>query len=90
MEGANFNFNTLDFSSLSAFGDESFMKPVEGSTSNGYFFGGDEGIDTNTTGSHFDLGSQTLFPETGFTMQQNLVRLPAFCWPLRSSRSIHE
>ena len=88
MEGANFNFNTLDFSSLSAFGDESFMKPVEGSTSNGYFFGGDEGIDTNTTGSHFDLGSQTLFPETGYTMQQNLVRLLTFCWPLQSSANI--
>jgi hypothetical protein len=79
MEGANFNFNTLDFSSLSAFGDESFMKPVEGSTSDGFFFGGDEGIDTNTTGSHFDLGSQTLFPETGYTMQQNLVRPPISC-----------
>lgn len=81
-QGAGFDFNSImDFSTINEFqvADESFLKPVEGNTSAGgfNFFAGDEGIDT--TGSHFDLGSQqqsfeSVFPETGFAMQQNLVR----------------
>ncbi|KAF2713602.1 hypothetical protein K504DRAFT_462115 [Pleomassaria siparia CBS 279.74] len=81
MEDAGFDFNTMDFSNMGGFvtgfegaghqlADESaFLKTVEGNTSTGYFFGGDEGIDTTTTS--FD--SVFAVPhQTDYAMQQNL------------------
>ncbi|KAF1998588.1 hypothetical protein P154DRAFT_523864 [Amniculicola lignicola CBS 123094] len=91
MESTHFDFSAMDFQNMN-FGtangglmadeQQSFLKPVQGNTNTGFFFGGDEGIET-TTSSHFDMGSATqsfdsintdLFsvPQESFGMSQNL------------------
>lgn len=83
-QGASFEYN-MDFQSPINFGTD-FTKPGEGNTDPAFFFG-DEGIDT--TGSSFNQSSfdstnmNTSFysipsTETGYRMQQNLVRLDSF------------
>ena len=84
-----FDFSAMDFSMGFGTGfeqsadqianEQSFLKPAESNTSAGFYFAGDEGIDT--TGSQFDLGShqqsfESVFsvPEIGYGVQQNLVR----------------
>ena len=60
-QGAGFAFDmNMDFSNV-------FAKPNEGETSNSFFFGGDEGIDTTA--------SMTMDPMmNAFNMPQGLVR----------------
>lgn len=57
-QGAGFAFDmNMDFSNV-------FAKPNEGETSNSFFFGGDEGIDTTVMDPIMDA----------FNMPQGLVR----------------
>lgn len=71
-QGAAFAFDmNMDFSNVFA----TTAKPIEGETSNDFFFG-DEGIDT-TTASFVD---PIMFPQTAFGMQNSLVSLPSEAW----------